>query len=105
MDQVKQHVQQGSGWLVISARDGAASTLIETGRRVQRMWLQLREKKLAIHPMTQMLEEAPWRDQVAAQLGITGIPQFILRIGYLDSYPEPSSLRMPISRFTFGEVQ
>jgi hypothetical protein len=95
--QVKERVGQGAGWLVVSSPDGALATLIETGRRVERMWLALRNLKLAIHPMTQMLEEVPWREQVARNLGTQSAPQFLLRVGYLNSYPNPTSLRMPAS--------
>jgi len=63
------------------------------------MLLRIRERKIAIHPMTQMLEEAPLRDGVARELGIEATVQFILRTGYLTTYPEPVSLRMPVSRF------
>ncbi len=93
--QVMERVAQGGGWLVLSSPGSAVSTLIETGRKFQRMWLRLRDRNIAIHPMTQMLEEAPWREQVARSLGIDGTPQFILRIGYINSYPAPTSLRMP----------
>jgi hypothetical protein len=93
--QVMERVGQGGGWLVISSAGTALPTLIDCGRKAERMWLRLREKKIAIHPMTQMLEEAPWRDQVGNTLGIDGVPQFILRIGYRSSYPNPVSARMP----------
>ncbi len=93
--QVIERVAQGSGWLVLSSADGAVSTLIETGRKMERMWLGLRELKIAIHPMTQMLEEAPWREQVAGHLVPGRAPQFLLRTGYLRSYPGPASVRMP----------
>ncbi|MEO8659835.1 MAG: nitroreductase [Bryobacteraceae bacterium] len=93
--QVMERVGQGGGWLVVSSAGTAIPTLIDCGREVERMWLRLRERKIAIHPMTQMLEEAPWREQVGTSLGIDGVPQFILRIGYLSSYPNPVSVRMP----------
>ncbi|NDQ56846.1 MAG: nitroreductase [Acidipila sp.] len=93
--QVIERVGQGGGWLVVSSPGTAIPTLIETGRKVELMWLRLRDRKIAIHPMTQMLEEAPWREQVAKNLGIDGVPQFLLRIGYLVSYPNPMSVRMP----------
>jgi hypothetical protein len=54
---------------------------------------------IAIHPMTQMLEEEPWRKQITKELGLTGQVQWILRIRYLNSYPEPVSLRIPVSQF------
>ncbi len=93
--QVIERVGQSGGWLVVSSPGTALATLIETGRKVERMWLRLRDRGIAIHPMTQMLEEAPWSEQVTKNLGIDGVPQFLLRIGYISSYPNPLSVRMP----------
>lgn len=93
--QVQQRVTQAAGWLVVTSKGTETATLIETGRKVERMWLSLREKNIAIHPMTQMLEEAPWNGTAASSLGVDDTPQFILRVGYPASYPMPVSLRMP----------
>jgi hypothetical protein len=30
------------------------------------------------------------------------IPQFVLRVGYIDKYPEPTTLRRPVSWFVKG---
>jgi hypothetical protein len=49
--------------------------------------------------MTQMLEEEPWKNKVAKDLGVPGEVQWILRIGYVQTYPDPVSLRAPVSRF------
>ena len=100
IQQVQARVREGGGWLVVTSSGNDTSTLIETGRNFQRMWLRLRDKKMAIHPMTQMLEEVPWRENVAKHLGLDGAPQFILRIGYINTYPDPTSLRMPPSWIT-----
>ena len=87
------------GWLVVTSHDSSIPALIEHGRMYQNMLLKIRDKMIAIHPMTQMLEESPWRNQVAKELGLTAEVQWILRIGYLKSYPDPVSLRMPVSWF------
>ena len=47
--------------------------------------------------MTQMLEESPFRERLAQDLGITGSIQFLLRVGYVYQYPEAVSLRRPVS--------
>lgn len=99
IQQVVERVQQGGGWLVLTG-DSSVGGLIETGRRFQRMWLKLRERVIAIHPMTQILEEAPRIEDVARELGVSGTPQFLLRIGYVKRYPDPVSPRMPVSWFT-----
>ena len=99
VDRVGEQVQQGAGWLVVVSPDSEMATLIETGRTFQRLFLRVRNRSVAIHPMTQALEEKPWREQIASQLGIQGQVQLLLRVGYVDSYPDPVSLRMPVSRF------
>ncbi|GJQ32596.1 MAG: hypothetical protein HBSAPP04_14350 [Ignavibacteriaceae bacterium] len=87
---------------MITAPDTQADDLIATGRRFENMFLRVREKMIGIHPMTQLLEEDKFKSNVAAELGLKGSEvQFILRVGYLDSYPDPVSLRRPLNkRFT-----
>lgn len=99
VDLVAKQVKTCGGWLVATSPDSTIPTLIEYGRVFENMLLKIREKMIAIHPMTQMLEEDPWKKQVARELGIDGEVQWILRLGYLKSYPDPVSLRMPVSWF------
>jgi len=99
VDRVIEQVRQGAGWLVVVSPDSEMTHLIETGRTFERLFLRVRTCSVAMHPMTQALEEQPWREQVATQLGIRGHVQFLLRVGYVSFYPDPVSLRMPVSRF------
>ena len=96
---VGETANQGAGWLVITSQGEGVADLIETGRRFERMWLLARERMIAIHPMTQMLEEKTGQDKIISQHDNEIIPQFILRVGYLDTYPDPVSLRRPASWF------
>jgi hypothetical protein len=50
-----------------------------------------------------MLEETQDRGLIARELGLEGEVQWILRLGYIDKYPDPVSLRMPFSRFVIAE--
>jgi hypothetical protein len=99
LDIVVNQVKSCGGWLVVTSSDSNIPTLLEYGRVFENMLLKIREKMIAVHPMTQMLEEEVWKNKVAKELGVTGEVQWILRIGYLKSYPDPVSLRMPISWF------
>jgi hypothetical protein len=83
----------------VTSADSRIQTLIEYGRVFENVILKARDKLIAVHPMTQMLEEKPWKSKVAKELGVTGEVQWILRIGYVKSYPDPVSLRAPVSRF------
>ena len=91
--------RQGGGWFVITSKGRTVADLVETGRRFERMALKARERKIAVQPMTQYLEEKSGQKQIAEnhEPGVT--PQFILRVGYLNIYPDPVSLRRPVAWF------
>lgn len=96
---VADQVKQGAGWLVATAPDESVASLLDTGRRFARMTLRLRELGLAAHPMSQVLEEEPWRSDVMKSLRLSGLPQFTLRVGYVDHQPDPVSPRRPPAAF------
>jgi nitroreductase len=93
------NAREGAGWMIIMSDGNSVADLIETGRRFERMALMVREMGIAIHPMTQILEEPKWREQYAAVHRSAMTPQFILRLGYLRSYPDPVSIRRPVRWF------
>jgi hypothetical protein len=99
VDMVAAQVKQCAGWILITSENVDVASLIETGRRFERLFLRVREKNIALHPMTQMLEEEPWRKEASKHLADGREIQFILRAGYRDRYPDPVSLRMPLARF------
>jgi nitroreductase len=99
LSKVKQQVSTSAGWIIITSKDSSINNLLETGRSMQRLFLNVRERGIAIHPMTQILEEQPFNEQVNAELGITDAVQFILRTGYVKNYPKPVSLRRPLEMF------
>jgi len=99
VDTVKKQLQDYGGWIVITSKETTAPALLETGRLFDRMLLKIRDKMIAVHPMTQMLEESKWQNDVARELGLNESVQFLLRVGYLDRYPEPVTLRRPPNWF------
>jgi len=99
LDRVHQQLTSYGGWMVITSPDESIPALVEAGRCCERIWLETRPRSIGVHPMSQVLEEAPLKDQIARDLGLPGRAQFILRIGYVRVYPHPVSLRMPVSWF------
>lgn len=89
----------GGGWLVLTSDDNSREALLDAGRRYQRVLLTLRALGVAAHPMTQMLEEPETRAGLERALGVDGVLQFLLRVGYVDRYPEPVSMRRPVAWF------
>jgi len=99
IDQIKKEVSESAGWILITSKENSVATLLETGRRMQRLFLKVRDKSIAIHPMTQILEESSTRQMLNQSIGISEDIQFILRVGYLNHYPQPVSLRRPVDWF------
>ncbi len=99
IDKVVKQVSQSAGWLLITSKDDSVITLLETGKRMQRLFLKVRGKNIAIHPMTQIIEEASTNQILNQSIGINDPVQFILRTGYLKNYPEPVSLRRSVEQF------
>jgi hypothetical protein len=99
IDSVKEQVSKSAGWLLITSKDNSVATLLETGKRLQRLLLKIREKNIAIHPMTQILEEQATKQALHSSIAINDNVQFILRTGYVKNYPQPVSLRRPVNWF------
>jgi hypothetical protein len=99
IDHIKQEVATSAGWILITSQENSVAALLETGRRMQRLFLTVREKGIAIHPMTQILEEASTQKILNQSIGISEPIQFILRAGYMKNYPSPVSLRRSVEAF------
>ena len=99
VDHTARLAREGGGWLVITSQGNTVADLIDTGRKFERMALIARENMIAIHPMTQFLEEKKGIDAIMAHHPADMHPQFILRVGYLNQYPQPVSLRRPVDWF------
>lgn len=93
---VKEVSNPSAGWLLITSKDNSVEALLETGKRLQRLWSKVRGKNIAIHPMTQIIEEAKTNQVLNTSMGINDPVQFILRTGYLKNYPNPVSLRRSV---------
>ncbi len=99
IDSVKEAVAHSAGWLLITSKSNDVATLLETGKRMQRLFLRVRVRGIALHPMTQILEEPQTNQTVNESIGLSDPIQFILRVGYVNAYPKPVSLRRSVDWF------
>jgi hypothetical protein len=100
IEMVEEQLSSFGGWIVLSSEDSSVNSLIKTGISLQTLWLKASDLKIAIHPMTQLLQEGNWKNEISQKLSIPGEVQIILRTGYVKLYPEPVSLRRPVEMFT-----
>ena len=96
---VQSQVNGSAGWLLITSKDDSVTALLEAGKRMERIFLKVRHRGIALHPMSQILEEAATNTTINQSLRISHPIQFILRIGYIKIYPETVSLRRPVEWF------
>lgn len=97
VDMTAQLVNEGAGWLIFSAHGSSSKDLIECGRDFQHVFLMLRERQIACHPMSQLLESADGQQTMQRTFGVD--VQMLARVGYVDHYPAPVSVRRPVAWF------
>jgi hypothetical protein len=90
---------EGAGYVIITGYDKTVSRMIDLGRRTERMLLQARRLGIGIQPMTQIIEMDSGRETIETNHQPNADPQLVLRIGYIDNYPEPVTLRRPVQEF------
>ncbi len=88
-----QQAQNCGGWLLITQPSNNPEDWISTGRFYQRANLACRDLMIGFHPMNQMIEESNFEGIVNEKLNLSGHIQFVARIGYVDDYPNPVSVR------------
>lgn len=99
LTQVADQLAKHGGWLVLTSPDESVPVLLDAGQRLARIWLLAKALNIAIYPMTQVLEEAPGPVGSGQRLGLGTLVQFVLRLGYVESYAAPVSPRRPVEWF------
>lgn len=93
---VQSQVDNCAGFFIITSRDNSVEGLINVGRDLQKFWHRATELQVAIHPMSQMMEESPWKEENNGRLNIDKPMHMMLRVGYVDELPQPVSKRRNI---------
>jgi len=102
VENVRNQVNNCAGFIVITSDDLSVPSLLQAGREFERLALKCTELKIAVHPMSQLIEESPWKEQLEDSFGLSKLVQFILRVGYSKEYPKPS-IRRDVKEFVIHE--
>jgi len=95
----REQAEACAGFFVLESPDGSPRSAVQAGRDLESFWLEAVLRGVAVHPMSQVLEESPWKEQAASRLGVAGTVQMVLRVGLAQSPPRPVSPRRPLDRF------
>lgn len=85
-----------SGYILITSNTFNNSDLVKSGRLLERVWLKCVNNEIAVHPMSQVLEEQQYYELLKTSLKIDGEIQMVLRIGKVKKYPERIGKRLNI---------
>lgn len=96
----KQQVRNSAGWLVVFQNEESPAKWIATGRIIQRLNMRCYTLSIGFQPMSQIIEEAPFEQQLHEQIRYPGTIQFVARIGYVKTYPKAISVRRTVDSFT-----
>jgi hypothetical protein len=95
----REQAESCAGFFVLESPDGSPRSAVQAGRDLESFWLEAVLRGVAVHPMSQVLEESPWKEEAAARLGKGGTVQMLLRVGLANRPPRPVSPRRPLDGF------
>ena len=70
------------GFLIIYGEKNSIKSNINTGIILEEIWLNAVRENVKIQPLSQLLEEEPFKSEISDKLGINGEIKMILRTGY-----------------------
>ena len=100
--QTEQQVDSAAGFFVVTGSQDFAGT-IRAGMHFERFWLDAVSLGISIHPMSQILEEAPFAGNVMKELNLNEPVQMIVRAGMNKDYGQNNRVRRGIGSFVFLE--
>lgn len=103
VDMTKGQVNNCSGFIILTG-DNNQKDLINTGMILEDFWLEAVSENVSVHPMSQMLEEEEYKNEISSKLNTDKPVQMILRVGKVKEYGENAKIRRDLSEFvTKGE--
>jgi hypothetical protein len=86
-----------AGFIVIAQSADTPAGWMQTGRIYERINIRCRSMMIGCHPINALIEEDNYEREAAKSIPVKGSIQMIVRIGYVDSYPEAVSVRRDIN--------
>lgn len=98
--QAEQQVNSAAGFFVVTGSVDFKGT-VQAGMRFEEFWLDAVELGISIHPMSQILEEKPFANNIKHALSLDAPIQMIVRAGINNDYGQNNRIRRNINLFTF----
>ena len=94
---IKTQANSADGFLLVITKDNSVKENIHAGIVLENIWLNAAGKDIKIQPLSQMLEEEPFKNNINRDLSINGEVKMILRAGYSSDNKTVKKVRRNIS--------
>jgi hypothetical protein len=98
IDTATNQLNNCSGFLVLTG-ESSRKNLIETGINLENVWLIAAQLGISVQPMSQILEEKPYCNEINGKLKISKPIQMVLRVGYAKEYGSNNQIRRDLSQY------
>ena len=100
IEAAKKQLDSAMGFFVLTGNN-SPTDWINTGRRMQAFWLKATQLGISLQPMSQLLEESPYKEEIQQKLNLNQPVQMIFRAGYVQDYGTNHKVRRPLKDFVF----
>jgi nitroreductase len=98
---LEKKVNACAGFFVITSDDFSVSSLLQAGREFQRLALKCTELGIEVQPLSQLIREYPWKEELKQIIGMGKPVQCVLCVGYSPKHFKQGP-RRPVSDFTIN---
>ena len=82
MKKITEQANSADGFLIIFGEKNSIKSNVNTGIILEEIWLNAAKENVKIQPLSQLLEEEPFKSEISDKLGVDGEVKMILRTGY-----------------------
>ena len=94
---IKTQTDTADSFLLIIAKDNSVKENIRAGIVLENIWLNAADADIKIQPLSQILEEEPYKNNISKDLNVNGEVKMILRTGYSSNNKIVKKVRRDIS--------
>ncbi|MFA8298570.1 MAG: hypothetical protein ACEPOV_00225 [Hyphomicrobiales bacterium] len=93
---LKKQLNSCSGFFIITSTEQSISSLIDTGRLLQKLWIECTKLQIAIHPVSYAVEQSHHNKSLKKQLKLKKQIQLIIRVGKSLKEIKQEKRRIPV---------
>lgn len=90
----EKQLNKSSGFFLITSKTSGIPDLVNAGMELEELWLECVRNKVAIQPLSQVIEEREQYLHLKSALNLPGEIQMLVRVGMVEQYPVREKRRL-----------